>query len=274
MVYRYNYVANKEFNLDKLTKEIQSENIDLTYLSCDEVYLGVYVNEILESRLVLDSIIENHISTEPHLRIYDLVDESFSSYLPNKIDFRKMLKINIHIQKDVIMHENGRPDYAIYTYNNENIAKIRFEFELNDLQLMTRRKEILTYFDENNIESEEYIISDEIYNLNSEYHQTKVIIESTLCRENVLSNVKITLNSFLRNYFYQQNPDPNYVLSQMMIVADLFTVYSGSFESWLSTGLPTIINDLNSDTNYAFLDIELQPNFTIRQYAIMRFSAQ
>ena len=144
----FNYEKNKEFNFDKLTTSIKALNIDLAYITSDNDFINIFTNTNLSENEIniLNQAITDHTAIEPKLRIYDLVDDAFMSYLPYKIDFRKMLKPDIHIQKDVIMHENGRPDYAIYTYNNENIAKIRFEFELNSLQLMTRRKEILIYF--------------------------------------------------------------------------------------------------------------------------------
>lgn len=203
-----------------------------------------------------------------NLRVLALVDPQFSGLSPNKIDFRKHLQTGVHIQKDVDMLLNGRPAYAHYQYGSENIARIRFEFELNTFALMSRRKEILGYYNTNDEIPEEYVISDEVYDLsNSPYHLTKSMEERSTCRTYVMENMKATLNGFILTYYMSLGQEFMPILNA---VSQFFNTYSTDLTTWLQTGAGNFKQVVLDDTTYDFLDLEMQPGFSVRAYIVYR----
>lgn len=206
----------------------------------------------------------------PPLRIATLVDPQFAGLSADKIDFRKHLLSGVHVQKDVEMLINGRPECALYKHNGTLIARIRFEFELNAFFLMERRKEILGYYVEGgeDLIPEEYVISDEIYDLaGSSYHLTKSMEERSTCRNYVLENMKATLNGFILQYYMSLGQEFMPILNT---VSQFFNTYSTDLTTWLQTGAGNFKQVALDDTTYDFLDLEMQPGFSVRAYIVYR----
>ncbi len=264
---------NKNINYENLYNEVKQlypdvNRVEKGWQNTVEIHFDNDFSGDLNDIL---TIITNH-DGDSYLRIYDLVDDNFKNYPTDKIDFRKHLKKDVHLQKDVVMLPNGRPSYAVYKFNNELIARIDFVFELNQLELMTRRKEVLYYYNTANVLKGGFIISDEMYDiLNSQYHQTKVLQESSQCRINVIESTKAILNLFLRQY-YSVN-DPVNFNANMLNVANFFKTYNDSIETWIKTGLNTFALDIQSDTSYQFLNLSFQTNLSVREYILYRITA-
>lgn len=232
---------------------------------------------------VLQALVAVHVGLVQELRVLPLLDPQFVGYMPYKIDFRKHLLPNTHIQKNVIMHPNGRPDYAIYTYGGVDIARIRFVFDLSAYSLVTRRREILGYYDSMGTIPNEYTISDETYNIDpsspsfSEYHLVKAMAERVYCRQYVIERIKGVLNSFILQYYMD-----NYGLEFMEIldsVSAFFTEYNNAYSTWMNTGAGSFISLVVADTLFPFLDLvmepatEAAPPVTVRDYIVARLQA-
>lgn len=136
---------------------------------------------------------EPEIINNYELRIKDLLLFIYKDLHPSKIDFTKNLDENIVLQKIPDPFVNNRPTNIYYKYNNENICKRHFEFEFNtfllneiETELCTRRKEYLGYFNTNNeiLNENNYLIFDEIFDFNIEYHRIKMIREKELTENN------------------------------------------------------------------------------------------
>ncbi len=196
------------------------------------------------------------------LRIMSIIQEEFKHWHPSKIDFRKHLHQDLHINKDVDMVA-GRPSAAHYTLDGENIARIRFTFDFDSIGFVERRKELLGYFNTNDEIEEEYTISDETYTMSSTYHLIKKIEESVKTRENVMQDLKTIINGFLIQVLMPQGQ----TLSQVQYEASrLFYKYNASINVWVETGSGSLNSDIGSDAEFTWLDLELAPSLSIRTY--------
>ncbi len=233
-----------------------------------------------ESETLLSQLVSQHVGAPTVLRIMNLLDPQFAGFMPHKVDFRKHLLPNTHIQKDVVMLANGRPDHALYTYNGERVARIRFVFDLNGYFLVIRRREILGYYTDNDEILEEYTISDETYNIDpsvagfSEYHLVKAMAERSECRAYVMESLKGVLNGFILQY-YTGNYDQEFMQVLNSVVL-FFKEYNDSFSTWMTTGAGDFIQQVTTDTLFPFLDLEMvlateqSPAITVRAYIISR----
>jgi hypothetical protein len=234
-------------------------------------YISMSMEDIQENieyyKNEIESII-NDKNNRSEIRIKKLIENSFYNLNPSKIDFRKHLLPNTHINKDIEMDHNGRPVRATYKYNNELIAKIDFVFQLNNFGLIERRQEILGYYNNEDEITESYIISDEIYDIqNSSYHRQKVFSERVQCRRNIIEDVKAILNGFLVQYYLNKG------MSFIDIIASIsrfFDFYNSSYNTWIETGSGTFTDDILNDTEFDFLNIEISTGVNVKMYLLSR----
>lgn len=203
--------------------------------------------------------------TGQELRVIDIVDEQFVQSHPSKIDFRKHLKPNIYLQKNVIMLPNGRPQKALYSYNNELIAEIAFEFETNVFNFMIRRIERLAYYKRNGDLSEQWVIADDVFDQNNLYHLREMMKERSEARALIIEEVKAFLNGVLAQFYVPQGKTYSEILE---IAGNFWDAYGGKIDSWINVGAPQFRTDLTADVAFDFLDFEFTPGVMVRQYIL------
>jgi hypothetical protein len=236
-----------------------------------------FINEFTTEQEAIDFKTTNNITSNIEtfeeviivnyeLRITSLLLGQYKFLHNSKIDFRKHLDENIQLNKDVIM-VNGRPDYAIYTYDNINIARIRFVFEFDSIGFVSKRQEILGYYNTNDEIETEYVISEENFTNNSTYHLLKKMNESKQVRENVIDEIKTTVNGFLIQYYMPLGQ----TLSQIQTMAShLFSTYNDDINVWKEVGESDLSVNLTNDTLYEWLDLEIAPSVTVREYIVSK----
>lgn len=201
--------------------------------------------------------------------IVDLLDTDFL-YLKNnlsKIDFRKHLKRDIYLEKDVSMSLDGRPSIAIYTHNGQNVAKIRFQFSFDAYYFLSERKEFLSYYYSDGTLSEEIAISSEAYNaLTSPYHMKKSQEERIMSRENIIQMLKGKIQIFILQAAAATSLET--MMPIINSVSAFFKKYDSSYRTWLEAGAGDFIQVITDDVEFAFLDATVAPDITIRMYVI------
>jgi len=198
------------------------------------------------------------------LRVLKYVGKEFAFLPPQNIDFRKHL--TVYLQKDVTMLPGGRPDRALYTYEGVNICEIKFTFETNAMNFITRRTETLFYFRDNGEKSEGYILRDDIYDLTSPYDLKESMSERSNARAIIIEEIKATLNVFLAQFYLPQGKTYNDVLS---IAGAFWNEYSSSIDSWINVGAPQFREKMSSETNFDFLDQNYAPTgSSVRNYVL------
>lgn len=203
------------------------------------------------------------------LLIMEYVDDKYSSFSPSKIDFRMHLKENIYFQKNVVMSPNGRPQKSLYTYNGFLIAEIEFTFEVNQFNFMTRRTEKLSYYKRNGTKSDQWIIADDLYDINNPYHLREMMKERSESRSLIIEGVKAFLNGVLASYYMPQGKTYPEVLS---IAGDFWGLYSNDIDSWINVGSPKFTNNLTTDNTFVFLNAEISQGVTVRAYILSKIS--
>lgn len=205
------------------------------------------------------------------LKITDIVDSNFSQLPPEKIDFRRNLKQGIYLNKVVSMHKNGRPIECIYNYDDEDYARVRFEFTTNQFNLVTNKKSYLGYFNKNGTIVQEYLLTDEINDLGTIYGLQKAVKERYGAREYIFDEIKSYVNAIILQVYTQQGKTYEQVL---LAGGSFWRDYSAEISSWCHIGGASIITDkLNADTNYDFLDLPSgHQSMTIRQWIVDRIT--
>lgn len=203
------------------------------------------------------------------LLVMEYVDDKYISYPPSKIDFRLHLKENIYLQKDVVLLPNGRPQKSLYTYNGFLIAEIEFTFQVNVFNFMTRRTEKLSYYKRNGTKSDQWIIADDFYNVENQYHLREMMKERSESRSLILEGIKAFLNGVLAKYYIPQGKTYPEILA---IVGDFWNVYSNDIDSWINVGSPKFSDNLASDNVFIFLDAEISSGVTVRAYILNKIS--
>ena len=203
------------------------------------------------------------------LLVVEYVDDKFVNYTPSKIDFRMHLKTDVYLQKNVSMLPNGRPHIATYSLDGENIAEIEFVFEVNAYNFMTRRTEKLSYYKRNGDKSEQWIIADDLYNINNTYHLQEMMKERSGARVLILEEIKAFLNGVLAAFYIPQGKT---YLEILEIAGDFWEVYSIDINAWINVGSPKFKNNLTTDSAFAFLDANVSESLTVREYIINKLS--
>lgn len=209
------------------------------------------------------------IGKQEELRIYNFIQREFIKFHPSKIDFRRHLLPNIYFQKDVVILPNGRPQKALYYYEGILIAEIEFIFEVNQFNFMTRRIEKLSYYKGSGEKSEQWIIADDIYDIENPYHLREMMKERSESRALILEGIKAFLNGVLASYYIPQGKTYPEILS---IAGDFWGAYSNDIDSWINVGSPKFTNNLTVDNVFVFLDAEISQGVTVRAYILSKIS--
>lgn len=202
------------------------------------------------------------------LKITELVDEGFIDLPTYKIDFRRHLKDGVILAKTVIMSQNGRPLKSEYKYNGELIADIVFEFETNSFNLVTRRKEKLGYYNKNGDVLNYYTISDESWDLSQTYYLARTINERYAARFKVFDEIKAYINAIMLSTYLGQGLTYENVLTDGY---NFWKEYSSDIDAWLHIGASgPFVDRITNDSVFAFLNFEISPNISIRDWIITR----
>lgn len=204
-----------------------------------------------------------------NLRVSDIVQKEFKKLHPSKIDFRKHLLPDIYLQKNVIMLPNGRPQKAVYSYNGDLIAEIEFTFEVNAFNFMTRRTEKLAYYKISGEISQQWVIADDFYDISNPYHLREMMKERSEARALILEELKAFLNGVLAAYYIPQGKTYPEILE---IVGDFWAAYSNDIDSWINVGSPKFATNLTADTEFSFLNANVNETTTVKQYVLEKIS--
>lgn len=82
-----------------------------------------------------------------------------------------------------------------------------------------------------------------------------------------MENMKATLNGFILTYYMSLGQEFMPILSA---VSQFFNTYSTDLTTWLQTGAGNFKQVVLDDTTYDFLDLEMQPGFSVRAYIVYR----
>lgn len=203
------------------------------------------------------------------LRVLDLVQETFASYHPSKIDFRRHLKTDVYLQKNVVMLPNGRPEHALYSYNGELIAEIDFVFETNEMNFMTRRKEILYYYKASGQKGEGYTIADDLYDASNPYHLREMMKERSESRSLIIEEIKAFLNGVLAAAYIPQGCTYTQILE---LAGSFWSAHYVEINSWINVGSPQFSTAIQNNVQFAFLNNEVSEGVTVRDYILQKIS--
>ena len=214
-----------------------------------------------EHQAEFDLWFENHGSpTHPNrLKVYDLVKDEFKFYHPSKIDFRRHLKPEVNLQKTVEMLKNGRPKRAEYWFNSSKICEIRFDFEVDQLNFMTRRTEMLGYVNQSNEITKHYAIHDQVYDRFDTHHARERIRERVEGRSLILDEIKSKLEIYLFQYFTELGKPYSEILD---LAGNFWASYASGVSAWLNTGTTQFKEAVLADETFEFLDLIIPPELT------------
>lgn len=219
--------------------------------------------------------IDNHSpdAGDRRLKVFDLVANEFSVWPPHKVDFRRHLKAGINLDKKIVMLPNGRPDHALYSYEGQLIARIRFEFEVDSFNFMTKRTEWLSYVRKSGEFGHEYPIWSQVYDKMDPGQQAERIKERVEARTHVFTIMKAKIETFLVLHFMGEL---GATYEEVLEVGGAFSLaYAPLISAWKDTGTPALKRAIGEDSVFEWLDLELPPTITgleepvsIRQYII------
>lgn len=169
------------------------------------------------------------------------------------------------------MLKNGRPSYCIYEYEGISYARIRFEFLTNAFNLVSNKKTWLGFYNLNGDIITEYLLTNEIIDLNSLYGLQKAVEERFQARSYIFDEIKSYINAVILQVYMSQGKTYEEVLVDG---GNFWRDYNDEISSWCQIGGITIISDkLNSEIKYPFLDLPSgYPNMTLRQWTIDRIT--
>ena len=203
------------------------------------------------------------------LRVMNLVEESFVNLHPSKVDFRRHLKPNVYLQKNTIMLPNGRPDKALYSFEGEDVAEIKFSFQVDNFNFMTRRTETLFYFKKNGQKSEGWIISDELFDRSKPSHLRAIMEERTQARSQIFAEIKAFLNGFLASYYVPQGK----TYEDILVIAGSFWVkYSAAIDAWINVASPQFKSELLADNEFGFLTLQVDAENDVRSWILEKLT--
>lgn len=204
-----------------------------------------------------------------NLHIFDFVDSAFKNLHPSKIDFRRHLKSDVYLQKNVTMAPNGRPLKATYSQGSIVVAEIEFRFQVTSMNFMARRTELLCYFKKDGSPSDQWVIADDIYDMQNPYHLREVMKERSEARANIIEEVKAFLNGVLAQFYLPQGKTYPEILN---IAGQFWDKYSTPIDSWINVGAPQFKDMLTADTEFPFLSVPISQTETVRQYILNKTS--
>lgn len=211
------------------------------------------------------------------LTIYDIVAVDFKNWPPHKIDFRRHLKAGVNLDKKVIMLPNGRPSHADYSFMGKKVAQIRFEFEVDAFNFMTKRTEYLSYVREDGTEGYEYAIWSQTYSRDDVGQQSERIKERVEARTHIFTNMKAKVELFLVQYYMGVMGLP--YEDVLEIAGDFSIAYASLISAWKETGAPALKRSILEDDQFLWLNMVLPVSITglaeevsIREYIVITLS--
>lgn len=185
-----------------------------------------------------------------------LVDRAFNDYKYWHLDFRRHLKKEVALTKDVSFDVVGRPIEALYTFNDVLYAKLKWTFiNLPNSNLMGSRKEEVLYILNNGSEGPTFTVKEDFYDIAaSPYHKGIVLQERVKGRSFILDDLKGTVLGSLK----ASNP----TLPEMDVIeigSEFFDTYSSELSTFKETGSKKIVTSTDTDTSLPWLDDDLTP---------------
>lgn len=208
-------------------------------------------------------------NTDTSLRVFGLVHDQFKDLHPSKIDFRRHLRPEIYLQKSVTILPNGRPDKAVYSFDGQDICEIKFEFESDSLNFMRRRTELLSYYKKSGERGEQFAIADDFYSLDNPYHLQIIMQERSEARSMIIEQVKAFLNGVLAQFYLPQGWTYPQILQ---VVGEFWNKYGAPINAWISVASPQFQTMLTAEEDFEFLDLEVSPGVTVKQYVLQKTS--
>jgi len=262
-----NYIAIKTDSFELINAE--SSEADLIARGFEILTLAQYQEYISNQNAIQDS------SAATELRILELVHPNFIDNDPSKIDFTIHLLPNVILTKKITMAKNGRPIVAKYYHPLKNtlVAEIQYVFTDNASKFMIERKEILGYYQNNNICSEYYVIHKRNYDFNIINEATDSLNERIQARQSIFQEIKITIYGFLVQYFMSQGQsfyDAN--INALLIGKNFFNTFRPDIADFIEVASGDFKNNVLSDINYSWLNENIAPLVSVRFYIADRLT--
>lgn len=244
----------------------------------DFVSLKHQVMTVDEYRSYVESIAEDYAywyenfyapRQDDKLRVIALVEEKFKAFHPSKIDFRRHLKPNVSLSKVVNFQANGRPLEALYEHEGQLVARIRFEFEVDQFNFMTKRIENLGYFTEKGELQKEWIIWSQDYLPTVPHHQSERIAERVEARSNIMNQIKSVLDVAVAAFYFQQGSTYSEIL---VIAGQFYKTYNEDIQMFINTGSPALRLRIESELLEGVLAIPISVEQTVKDFLIERLS--
>jgi len=203
-------------------------------------------------------------------RIFDHVDDYFNDRPYHSIDFKHHLKEGLVLKKLVTREANGRPTVAVYSHNNENVAKRTFTFiDDPNSSLVVMRTEHMAFIKTDGTEGPSFLIKSWTVDLSNADHKVFMADEREMGRKFIINELKILV------YGAMQAVYPNEDSVQLGTRAgEFFGLHASVIDQFIQTGDKSISASMAQDMDpdhTTFLDASSGiPNVSVRQAIIAK----
>ena len=204
-------------------------------------------------------------------KVLSLVNEDNDDVHINQVDFKRDLKSDVALQKELTRSADGRPLYAEYFHDGVLIAKIYFYFILDASGLITRRSEYLHYIKNDNSENSPIIIKDKTYNFASATDFSFVIKERQEGRQAIIDEIKAVLLLTL------SNANPTFTVEQVIALGiPFFDEQDNNIKHFVELGTSEFKDALVAidlvTTAHDWLNEEVAPSLNLRDYMVAKLT--
>ena len=186
------------------------------------------------------------------------------------IDFKRHTRSDIALAKSESLLPNGRPEFNEYRYNDELVARLRFEFT-DENSLMKTRKEIINYVKNDGTYGPDILIKDRVYDHTNPSDGAICIAERVRSRSNIVGAIKAFLSGVLMQATQSSLEE---VIDLVTPFWDLTERERLAFLEFGKSDWSDVISTMTPETspfNYLFFPINAQ-GVTVQQYMLSRIN--
>ena len=205
-----------------------------------------------------------------------MIKEFCDDWPIDAIDFTLHLKPEYALNKKLTRSPNGRPLEALYMHEGTIMAKITWNFEVDDNNFLTKREEFLQYSKIEGGFSEPILIKTKEYDiLTNPVDAELVIAERETARKSIVNSINIIVSGILVQALSQTIPQVtaltrNYMNSTKVEREAFIEVGDETWRNHL-LGETLNINPAQNPDKW-WLAIEFMEGVTIRDYIVSRLT--
>jgi len=201
-------------------------------------------------------------------RIGSLVAEAFDDWSYFSVDFKRHLRPEFALTKEVDFDlATFRPQIASYYHNGVLMAQLRWVFKTDANNLVTLRREEISYTLLDGSQGPWFTIKNQIYNIARSDHRSQMVQERERTRRDLINDISIIVFGVLP--VIRPGQDPN------QLGGELFDRYSSQLNAFYKTGGDFFKAAIQNDTLSDWLDepFPQEPSIDVRTYVISRLPA-